>query len=75
MINWKTCIGLSLFLISIVLVLTIKDRHYLPRMNSDLLWMEGLFLVNTFTATVLLLMGLFYKSELFRLWGKKIIKD
>jgi len=64
-----------LFLISIILFLTIKDNYYLPGMNSDLLWMEGLFLANTLTAAVLVLMGLFYKSELFRLWGKKIIED
>ncbi len=58
MINWKTSIGLTLFMIASVEFLTIKD-HYLPARipSGQLLSMTG-FMLTVVIATVLIVVGM-----------------
>lgn len=58
MINWKTFIGASLFIISGVEFLTIKDHYHLAKTNPSLIGIGGLFLLTIITAILLIVQGL-----------------
>lgn len=58
MINWKTIIGLSLFEVSGVEFLILKDHYHPGKMTAYLLKMEGLFALTVTLGVWLLVKGL-----------------
>lgn len=58
MVNWKTFIGLSLFIISGIEFLTIKDHYHINKMDATLLVIEVLFSLTIVMATLLTVQGL-----------------
>jgi heme A synthase len=58
MINWKTIIGLSLFEVSGVEFLMLKDHYHPGKMTAYLLKMEGLFILTILLGIWLVIKGL-----------------
>jgi hypothetical protein len=58
MINWKTCIGLSLFMIAAIELLNIRDIYHPDRITSSLIFLMIGFVLSVIIAAFLVLLGM-----------------
>jgi hypothetical protein len=58
MINWKTCIGLSLLMIAAIEFLKIKDHYHPDRITPSLVVLMIAFVLSVAISTFLILCGL-----------------
>lgn len=63
MINWKTCVGISLFMMAGIQFLKIKDYFNPDRVTQLVIFLISGFIITTAIATVLLVKGLKLKRN------------
>jgi hypothetical protein len=72
MINWKTCIGLSLLMIAGIELLEIKDNYHPDRLTPLVIGLISVFTFSVTTAAFLILNGLNVLRGLRRVTRKKV---